>query len=228
MSLCRSLSCRQLFFPQLQHKSACRPSRQQSQYPLSASNFFYLTASSLSSMTYFHSAILYIWMWSEIRSVWDMYILPDWLNIFGSFLYWLSASQYTYQQPNSMLIVRRIELFASTVEVIAIVGWCLQWYWEYYADLATIPLSCVGRGFTLDDPGITTSLRIVFIKQHRIAISCFISSDFLSVSLSLCLSLFLLSIFIHLVNYSSLSVCSDWKTLPSPCLSLHLLSFSSY
>lgn len=223
MSLCRSLSCRQLFFPQLQHKSACRPSRQQSQYPLSASNFFYLTASSLSSMTYFHSAILYIWMWSEIRSVWDMYILPDWLNIFGSFLYWLSASQYTYQQPNSMLVVRRIELFASTVEVIAIVGWCLQWYWEYYADLATIPLSCIGRGFTLDDPGITTSLSI------------YLSSNIASPSHvlrhptpSLSLSLFLLSIFIHLFNFSSVSVCSDWSTLPYLCLSLHLFSFSSY
>lgn len=131
-------------------------------------------------------------MWSEIRSVWDMYILPDWLNIFGSFLYWLSASQYTYQQPNSMLVVRRIELFASTVEVIAIIGWCLQWYWEYYADLATIPLSCVGRGFTLDDPGTAHSLIVpVCIKLHCNAIPCFILYYFILhflLSLSLRLS----------------------------------------
>ena len=101
------------------------------------------------------SAVLYIWMWSEIRSVWDLYILPDWLNIFGSFLYWLSASQYNDQQPRSLLNIRRIELFASCVEVLATAGWCGQWYAEYFTDLATIPLSCVGRGFTLDDPGIT-------------------------------------------------------------------------
>ena len=42
-------------------------------------------------------AILYIWMWSEIRSVWHWYIIPDWLNIFGSFLYWLSSSSSQYQ-----------------------------------------------------------------------------------------------------------------------------------
>ena len=33
------------------------------------------------------NAILYMWMWSEIRSVWDIYILPDWLNIIGIYMY---------------------------------------------------------------------------------------------------------------------------------------------
>jgi hypothetical protein len=33
------------------------------------------------------NAILYMWMWSEIRSVWDVYILPDWLNIVGMYVY---------------------------------------------------------------------------------------------------------------------------------------------
>ena len=99
------------------------------------------------------AAILYIWMWSEIRSVWNIYILPDWLNIFGSFLYWISsASQHSYSS-NSYLVMRRIELFASCVELLAVAGWAMQWYWEYYMDLTNIPLSCVGRGFTLDDPG---------------------------------------------------------------------------
>ena len=92
-------------------------------------------------------------MWSEIRSVWNIYILPDWLNIFGSLLYWLSASQYIYDQPHALLAVRRIQLFASCIEVLATVGWCVQWYWEYNTDLVNIPMSCIGRGFTFDDPG---------------------------------------------------------------------------
>ena len=99
------------------------------------------------------TAILYIWMWSEIRSVWNIYILPDWLNIFGSLLYWLSASQYIYDQPHALLAVRRIQLFASCIEVLATLGWCVQWYCEYNSDLVNIPMSCIGRGFTLDDPG---------------------------------------------------------------------------
>jgi hypothetical protein len=85
--------------------------------------------------------------------VWNVYILPDWLNIFGSLLYWLSASQYIYDQPHALLTVRRIQLFASCIEVLATIGWCVQWYCEYNADLINIPLSCIGRGFTLDDPG---------------------------------------------------------------------------
>ena len=85
--------------------------------------------------------------------MWNIYILPDWLNIFGSLLYWLSASQYIYDQPHALLTVRRIQLFASCIEVLATIGWCVQWYCEYNADLINIPLSCIGRGFTLDDPG---------------------------------------------------------------------------
>ena len=108
-------------------------------------------------------------MWSELRSVWSMYMLPDWLNIFGSFLYWVSTSSSQYSHsPDTHLLMRRIELFASCVEILAVVGWGVQWYYEYYTDLVNIPLSCVGRGFTLDDPGERE--RFLFHLHHFIII----------------------------------------------------------
>ena len=153
-------------------------------------------------------------MWSEIRSVWNIYILPDWLNIFGSLLYWLSASQYIYDQPHALLTVRRIQLFASCIEVLATIGWCVQWYCEYNADLINIPLSCIGRGFTLDDPGKHRAhhFYMCYTALHPAILSLtlllsLIHSHSLSHSLPLKLSLYLVWLISwHMFNLYSLSL----------------------
>ena len=43
------------------------------------------------------NAVLYIHMWAELRSVWSWYLIPDWINMNNSVLYWTSGWLYAYE-----------------------------------------------------------------------------------------------------------------------------------
>lgn len=39
-----------------------------------------------SILSYMHviNALMYLWMWAEIRPIFSVFLLPDWLNLLGN------------------------------------------------------------------------------------------------------------------------------------------------
>ena len=113
------------------------------------------------------NAVLYIWMWAEVRTVWSLYITPDWINIMNSLIYWTSGWLYAYEytpagdQTDVYFFTRKLELFAGLMDLVACFGWIYQWYHEFVTDLAHSPHCTVGRGFTLDDPDVWANLTLL-------------------------------------------------------------------
>jgi len=131
------------------------------------------------STYYLHviNAIMYLYMWTELRTIFSLFILPDWLNLLGSLLYlvsgWLLPLAYDEEHYDEKIrrsaiinmkwfvVVRLLEIVAGSVELIATFGWNIQWYLDYMQDLLLNPIACVGRGFTLDDPDSWANVTLV-------------------------------------------------------------------
>jgi len=166
-----------------------------------------MAAKMYSILSYMHiiNAIMYLWMWAEIRSVFSLFLLPDWLNLVGAILYFCSAWLYPYAywdqglstdpsslpttiHPSTILTaesgkyfrwVRSLELLAAVIELVASFGWNLQWYLDYLHDLATHPGGWLGgRGFSLDDPDTYGNITLIVAASYYLQYNLIICWDF--------------------------------------------------
>jgi len=136
-------------------------------------------------------AILYLWMWLELMSLKHFLLTPDWLNLLGALIYITSTSLYKYQYENNSSnpnekgdktiffgVVRRLELSASVLELAMSFGWVWQWFVEYRSDLIRDPFSCVGRGFTLDDPDVWANITLIVAASYYVAYNVTVFMDY--------------------------------------------------
>ncbi|CAF1935203.1 unnamed protein product [Rotaria magnacalcarata] len=117
------------------------------------------------------SASLYLWAWRD-RSWFDIVMIPEYLNHIEAGLYLWSAFWYSRQDILGgyyTLAVHKIELVATTIELIASFGWIMSWYMTYTRTL--------GRGFTLDDPDtiayLTTTISSLIYVVYNIQINLY-------------------------------------------------------
>ncbi|CAF2044621.1 unnamed protein product [Rotaria magnacalcarata] len=95
---------------------------------------------------------LYCWAWRN-RSLFDIVMIPEYLNLMQAGLYLWSATWYSKQDTLGgyyTMAVHKIELTASIIGLFAAKGWLISWYMTY--------TRVFGRGYTLDDPDMVSCL----------------------------------------------------------------------
>ncbi|CAF1216522.1 unnamed protein product [Adineta ricciae] len=100
-------------------------------------------------------AILLCWAWRE-RSVFDIVMIPEYLNIIQAILYLWSAMWYPKQDTLGgyfTMAVHKIELVASVIGLFAAIGWIVSWFLTY--------TRIFGRGYTLDDPDMIATVAMI-------------------------------------------------------------------
>jgi len=123
-------------------------------------NKFYVAA----AVVHVVNAFMYIWVWkTEGYPICHKIIIPEFLNVIEASLYMCTALMYSHEhfdggEQNAatdpvLRDVQRIEMVASSVELLAAIGWGTTWYITY----PRIP----GRGWTLDDPDLWASASII-------------------------------------------------------------------
>ncbi|CAF4725969.1 unnamed protein product [Rotaria socialis] len=98
---------------------------------------------------------LYCWAWRN-RSLFDIVMIPEYLNLVQAGLYLWSATCYSKQDTLGgyyTMAVRKIELTASVIGLFAAKAWLVSWYMTY--------TRVFGRGYTLDDPDTVSCLATV-------------------------------------------------------------------
>jgi hypothetical protein len=131
------------------------------------------------------NAYMYLWVWrGEHQNIYSYFCIPDWLNVVCAAFYLGTGfcAPYEYDADGEItdifVQVRRIELFLSVLEVIATVGWLLQWYIEFRKDLVCRPQLCKGRGFTLDDPDCWANISLVIAAGYYFVYNIVIYKDY--------------------------------------------------
>lgn len=119
----------------------------------------------------------------EHQNIYTMFCLPDWLNGVCAAFYLGTGfcAPYMYDDngsPTNIFVkVRRIELFLSVLECIAVVGWLYQWYALFVTDLRLRPRQCRGRGWTFDDPDMWANISLVIAAIYYIIYNIVICVD---------------------------------------------------
>lgn len=112
-----------------------------------------------------------------------MFCLPDWLNGVCAVFYLGTGfcAPYMYNDegaPTDIFVkVRRIELFLSILECVAVIGWIYQWYAGFLNDLRLRPRLSRGRGWTLDDPDLWANISLIIAAAYYILYNIIICVD---------------------------------------------------
>lgn len=159
------------------------------------SNWFNATSQHLyNALSYVHivNAAMYLYMWSELRPLNSLFLLPDWLNLLGAIIYLVSAWYYPLAFADTTTgglkvslvinqhyfsVVNYLDFLGCALELLASLGWVVQWYVDYCTDLLVNPLSCIGRGFTLDDPDLWGNVTLLLAAGHYFSYNLTIVSD---------------------------------------------------
>lgn len=103
-------------------------------------------------------SLMFIMTWKDGKHWLDSVILADYIDLFASVWMLLAAGMYSNVRNSDtidgILVVRRIEVAAWLLEIVASFGWLYSWYITYYEEFGSKPEPTPNRGWTLDDPDI--------------------------------------------------------------------------